>query len=214
MAYYPVNLNLNGKRCLVVGGGAVAQRKVQALLDCDAAVTVVSPTLTPVLHALAEEHRLVHMPRPYQDGDAQGFFIVICATGDQTVNAGAAREARENGALVNCVDDQALCDYFMPASVRRGELLFTVSTGGKSPAMTKLLSNELAEKYGEEYGLYLEFVASMRSEIRSCLAGAAERELFWRTVMSHEIRKLLEEGNFAEAEARVRDAVSCIRLKS
>lgn len=214
MSYYPVNLNLKGKRCLVVGGGAVAQRKVQTLLDCGALVTVVSPTLTPVLHTLEKEHCLVYKARTYQAGDAKDYFIVICAAGDQTVNAAAAKEAKECGTLVNCVDDQALCDFFVPASVRRGDLLFTVSTGGKNPAMTKLLADELAEKYGEEYGLYLDFMAGMRKEIRSCLKSTTERELFWRTVMSPEIHKLLEEGNFAEAEAKVRDAVSSIRLKS
>ena len=214
MTYYPINLKLNDKRCVVVGGGTVAQRKVLSLLAGGALVMIISPNITDALRELVFEDKVVYLARPYQVGDVQNFFIVVCASDDRLVNAAAAREAKAYGALVNSVDDLEACDFFVPAQVAQGDLLFTVSTGGKSPAMTKLLCEEIAENYGAEYGLYLEFVAKLRNEIKPCIGSTAERELFWQKSLNREILSLLKAGKLKEAEAEIRNAVSRIGIKS
>ena len=111
MGYYPVGLDLTGRPCLVVGGGAVAERKVAGLVEAGARVTVVSPALTPALLRLAREAPLSWRPREYAAGDAAGFRLVMVATADGAVNAAVAAECRERGIWVNCADDPVRCDF-------------------------------------------------------------------------------------------------------
>ena len=211
---YPVNLKIQNRKCVVIGGGTVAERKVLSLLACGAAVTVISPELTTALRQLAKDGTLIHIARPYQAGDAGDFFIAVCATNNLQVNALVFREAEESGTLVNVVDDPQLCSFTLPAQVARGDLLLTVSTGGKSPALAKLLCEELAETYGEEYGLYLDFLADLREKMKKMLGNPVQRKLFWQQALHKEVLNLLRQGKFREAEAEITDAVNCIRVKS
>jgi precorrin-2 dehydrogenase/sirohydrochlorin ferrochelatase len=206
MTYYPVNLRLAGRDCLVVGGGAVAGRKAEALLAAGARVTVLSPELAPPLAALAAAGKVVHRPEPYRPGAIGNFFIVICATDDAAVNSQAAMEARRGGALVNVADDPEAGDFTVPARVARGDLLLTVSTGGKSPALAARLRRELEERYGPEYGEYLALLARLRDEVKENLAGAAARGDFWREALDGEILALLKAGRVREAEEKIIDA--------
>jgi precorrin-2 dehydrogenase/sirohydrochlorin ferrochelatase len=208
MACYPVNLRLAGRECLVVGGGAVAERKVAALLAADARVTVLSPALTPRLAALAAGGEILHKPVAYRPGAIGIFFIVICATDDAAVNRQAAAEARAGGALVNVVDAPELCDFTVPARVARGDLVITVSTGGHSPAFARRLRQEIEERYGPEYGAYLALLAKLRAEIRERLATAAERGDFWREALDREVLALLRAGKEREAEEKITNAAS------
>jgi len=213
-AFYPVNLRLDGQDCLVVGGGAVAERKVKGLLTAGACVTVMSPALSSSLAALASEGSIGHIAAAYQPGSIQDFFIVICATDDAVVNRRAAEEAGSKGALVNVVDAPELGDFIVPSHLARGDLLITVSTGGKSPALARRLREELEVRYGQEYGLHLEMLSRLRAELKERLANAEERGDFWREVLSGEVLALLTAGNMQEAEERIRNAVSSIRTKS
>ena len=129
---YPVVLDLTGRPCLTVGGGAIAERKVSALVEAGARVTVVSPSLTPPLLRLATEAPLRWRPREYATGDAAGFILVLVATDDRAVNAAVAAECRERGIWVNCADDPARCDFILPSVLRRGAVTVAVSTGGQS----------------------------------------------------------------------------------
>ncbi len=211
MPLYPINLNIRSQRCAVLGGGRVATRKVAALLAAEAAVTVISPQLTRTLAELVANRRIVYWDRPYRTGDLAGFWLVICATGDPAVNRAAAREVITGGGLVNVADDPAAGNFSVPAQVQRGDLLFTVSTGGKSPALARELRRELAARYGPEYARYLESVAKLRGELKTDQASPARRCRFWRRAIDDEVLILLRQGELAKAEARIKDAVDSNR---
>ena len=211
---YPVNLRLEGRRCLVVGGGGVAERKVDSLLQAGALVTVISPILTPALEMRAVRAEIDWLQREFAAGDLRSAFVVIGATNDTEVNAAVAAEARQIGALVNIVDTPALCDFTVPAQVQRGDLLLTVSTNGKSPVMSRRIREELEELYGPEYGQFLVLASRLREDIKQRLASPGERELFWRQALDREIISFLRQGMLEEAEERLRNVVSRIGTES
>ena len=214
MAVYPVNLNIEGRPCAVIGGGHIAYRKVKALLKAKAIVTVISPVLIEELAQLAERADIMYSAKFYSQGDLNAYFLVICATDHSEVNQRAALEAKENGSLVNVVDNESVSDFTVPAQVNRGDLLFTVSTGGKSPALSRQLRAELADTYGTEYELYLELVANVRSFIKTKLKTSREREIFWNKAMNKEILDLLKQGELSVAEERIKHAISSCGTKS
>lgn len=214
MAVYPVNLNIEGRPCAVIGGGHVAYRKVKALLKAKASVTVISPVLIEELAQLVERADIIYSAKFYSQGDLNAYFLVICATDNSEVNQKAALEAKENGSLVNVVDNESFSDFTVPAQVRRGDLLFTVSTGGKSPALSRQLRAELAGTYGTEYEMYLELVADVRSLMKMKLKTSQERETFWNKAMNKEILDLLKQGKLSVAEERIKHAISSCGTKS
>lgn len=211
---YPVNLDLTDKRCAVIGGGGVAARKTSALLAARARVTVIAPQLTASLAQLAARGKIVHIAKPYREEALDGFFLVFCATDDAETNCRAASAARAGGALVNVADASASSDFTLPAQVRRGDLLLTVSTGGRSPALARRLAKELAARYGEEYGVCLEMLEHVRKEMKRALSSSQEREAFWREALSGEVLRLVREGKFMEAEAEIRNAIGGFRTES
>ncbi len=214
MELYPINLKLTGRRCAVVGGGAVAERKVATLITAGAEVTVFSPVLTPGLNGLQEAGRLTWVPRAYMAGDLHNFFLVFCATDRQEINRQAAEEAGAAGSLVNIADAPELSDFYVPAQVAHGDLLLTISTGGGSPALARRLKDDMAARYGPEYGHYLALIAKLRPEIKARLATANAREKFWRETIDHEALDLLRQGKFSEAEERIRNAACCTGTQS
>lgn len=207
MALYPINLQLASRNCAVIGGGAVAERKITDLLSAGAVVSVISPVLSPVLERLAKEQKIEHLARPYRPGDLAHFFIVICATDNKAVNEAAAWEAKAAGALVNVVDNPQLCDFSVPAKVVRGDLVITVSTSGYSPALAKQLRLKLEKEYGPEYEMWLEIIGTLRSEMKEKLSVSKERELFWQQAMDETVLALVQEGRLKEAEERIRHAI-------
>ena len=214
MAVYPVNLDITGRKCAVIGGGGVAERKVGDLLAAGAAVTVISPALTPALDRLAEMRTITYIARSYEPGDIEDFFIVICATDNKVINAAAASEATANGSLVNVADNPGLCDFSVPAKVVRGDLVITVSTGGHSPAVARQIRLELEERYGPEYEVLLELVGAIRAEMKQTLPGSKDREFFWRQALDKSVLSLVEQGNLKEAEEKIRHAIGCTRSQS
>ena len=214
MADYPINLRIAGKKCIVIGGGDVACRKVKSLLAAGVEVTVLSPELTTELAEMVEKKQFNYIARPYQKGDLDGFFLVICATDVSSVNEAVAKEAEEAGILANVVDVPELGNFSVPAQIKRGDLLLTVSTGGKSPAMAKKLRQELDKQYGEEYGEYLDLIDKVRREIKQRLATSKERELFWRETIDENVLALLRQGRIEEAEAVICHAASSFGIKS
>ena len=162
MPYYPICLDINDRHCIVIGGGRVAARKVQGLLDHGARVTVISPELTGELAALHAADRLAWRERPYREGDLGGAFLVIAATDDPQVQARVHAEAEEGNILLNVADVPKWCNFILPATVRRGDFTLAVSTGGKSPALAKQLRQELEAQFGEEYAILLEVLGALR----------------------------------------------------
>jgi len=201
VAYYPLFLELSGRPCLVIGGGEVAQRKVEGLLAAGAQVTVISPQLTPALQALRDEGRLRHLAREYAPGDLTGYALAFVATDDGAVNARAVREGRELGVWVNVVDDPGSCDFIVPSVLRRGELVIAISTGGRSPALARKVREELEAFLDEGYGQLLELVAQVREELKG--RGMAPDAALWNAALAPELRQLLAQGRGEEARRRL-----------
>ncbi len=173
---YPIILtDLSGARCVVVGGGPVAQRKVAGLLEAGARPLVVSPGLTPTLATWRDEGRLEHWARPYEEGDLAGAALAFAATDDPAANARVAAEARARGILVNLADDPSAGSFHTVASVRRGDLLLTVSTGGRCPGFAAHLRAELAARYGPGYAAALAGAAQLRGLPAEARAAAIAR---------------------------------------
>jgi precorrin-2 dehydrogenase/sirohydrochlorin ferrochelatase len=148
---YLVNLALDGRVAVVIGGGEVAARKVQDLLAAKANVTVIAPQLCDGIVALAHEKRIVAHGRPYRAGDLAGAFVAIAATDDERLNARVAGDGAAANMLVNVVDRPALCTFTVPATVRRGDLTIAIATEGRCPALAGILREELEARYGPEY---------------------------------------------------------------
>lgn len=214
VSFYPVNLQIHDRLCIVVGGGSVAERKVKGLLEAGACVTVLSPEITPQLAELSKEKKITHVGRTYGEGDVKGFFIVICATNNELINRLVAEEASRLGVLVNVVDAPELGDFTMPFKITHGDLLLTISTGGKSPALAKMLGRELAQQYGPEYGTYLDLVALARTKMKKNMTLSKDREAFWRQTIDQDVINLLKEGKIQEAEAKINNAIGCFGVES
>jgi precorrin-2 dehydrogenase/sirohydrochlorin ferrochelatase len=166
-SYYPLFLNIRGRKCLVVGGGQVALRKVRALLDAGAVVGVVSPDLCPGLNTLAETGEIAAQKRPFRPGDLEGALITIAATDEDNINLEVAREAGGKGVLVNVVDDPANSDFIVPSCLRRGDVAIAISTAGRSPALARKIRSRLEKELGEEYAALALLVDEVRTEIKS-----------------------------------------------
>ncbi len=164
--YFPAFLDLHGRRCLVVGGGSIGERKARTLLDCGARVTVVSPVITAGLTGLAQQRRIVHRPRPFEDRDVRGAALAIAATGVAAVDSAVAAAARRRHVLVNVVDRPAECDFILPSVLRRGGLQIAVSTGGRSPALAREIRKELEPLFAPDYGEFVDRVGRARTHAR------------------------------------------------
>ena len=210
---YPMNVNLAGRGCIVLGGGHVAERKVRSLLAAGADVTVVAPELSEELRAMAGDGRIFWQRGAYAPGSLPRGFLLICATDDEAANRAAAAEARRLGMLVNAPAQPEISDFTVPASIRRGSLLVTVSTGQLSPACSRLIRRRLERELPESIGVWLERLAHIREEMRGMLPGSADRERFWREVMDDEMLDLVMAGEFEQAEVRIRNAVDRYRAK-
>jgi len=159
---YPVVLDLAGRPVLVVGGGAVALRKARALADAGAEVRVVAPAIRP---EFAADGRLACLAERYDARHLAGMRLVVAATDDEAANARVAADAQAAGVLVNVVDRPALCDFIVPAQVRRGDLLVAVSTGGASPRFARHLRERLEHEFGPEYAVYLRVMREVRASL-------------------------------------------------
>lgn len=187
-AHYPIFLDLVDRPCLVVGGGPVAETKVRGLLAAGARVTVVSPTLTPALAALAAADRLAHVAREYVLGDLTGVVLAFAATGDRVVSRAIRAEGRARGVWVNAADDAEHCDFLLPAVLRRGSLAVAVSSGGTSPALTRAVRDELERYFPAGFGGFVDLVAEVRRELRE--RGAPVTAEDWRSALEDELRGL------------------------
>lgn len=165
MRYYPVFLNIKNRPCIVVGGGAVAERKALGLLSAGALVTVVSPRTTKTLGELAKKGRIEHQKGRFTPAVLKGFFLVIAATDSKAVNAAVWTEAEKLSIPVNVVDDPAHCSFIMPSVVDRGALTVAISTSGKSPFLARKLREELEKIIGTEYETLVEILGAVRKKL-------------------------------------------------
>jgi precorrin-2 dehydrogenase/sirohydrochlorin ferrochelatase len=205
MAYYPIFVELGGRRCVVIGGGTVAARKVEGLLAVDAVVHVVSPTLTSALTALVASGWITHEARNYQLGDLAGAALAFSALADPVIGATIAAEARERGVWLNAADDPARCSFILPAVLRRGVLTVGVASGGATPALTRLLRDHLETVLGPEWAALGDIAVDARRELRA--AGRMADGERWRRALGADVRALLADGRHEEARRRLRECL-------
>jgi precorrin-2 dehydrogenase / sirohydrochlorin ferrochelatase len=202
---YPVNLRLEGRRCLVVGGGTVARQKVQGLLDAGALVHVVAPEITDEIQAMAPQG-VTTEARRYEPGEVAGYRLVITATDDPAVNHQVFLDGEARGVWVNSADDPDNCAFVLPARVRRGSLLLTVSTGGRSPAVATWLRRRFEQELGPEYEALIDLVAAERDRLHA--EGRSTEGLDWQTALDSGMLDLVREGHLAEAKERLQACLS------
>ena len=200
---YPVNLIVEGRPCLVVGGGTVAARKVEGLLACGAAVHVVAPHVSNAIHSLPG---VTWEERPYRSNDLRGRRLVISAADDPTVNETVYQDAEAAGVWVNGADDPAHCSFTLPSVIRRGSLLVTVSTGGRSPALAVWLRERLERELGPEYEVLLDLLAAEREELKA--AGRSTEGLDWRRALDSDMLGLIRSGDVKHARERLQTCLS------
>ncbi len=176
MSLYPIFLKLEGRKVLVVGGGSVAEQKIEGVLRSARDVTVMAPQVNERIRLWAEQGWVKHLATEYREGMAQGYFLVITCTDSEAVNRAVFEEARKSGALANAVDDPGYCDFYASALVSRGEFQIAVSTGGASPALAQHVRQELEREYGPEYGPWTAWLGRMRALLRQALPPSERRK--------------------------------------
>lgn len=206
---YPVNLILDGQRCLVVGGGSVAAQKASGLLDGLARVHVVAAEAGPDVRALADGpggERLEISERPYRRGEVAGYRLAITATDDVGVNRSVYLDGEEAGVWVNSADDPANCAFTLPSRVRQGPLLVTFATGGRSPAVATWLRRRFTDELGPEYATLIDVLAEAREEIRA--AGGSSEGHDWQGALDSGMLELIRNGQLDQAKERLQACLS------
>jgi siroheme synthase-like protein len=198
VSYYPIFLEMKDRRCVVIGGGAVAERRVEGLVAVGANVTVISPAITEGLRDLLTQGAIRHVAREYRAGDRAGYDLVFVATDNSEINAAVSSEARSLRIWVNSADDPDHCDFILPAVIRRGDLAVAVSTGGVSPAVTRAIREELDEYFQADYARFVQIAGEVRKELRdkSVSPGAGA----WNRALQGDYRRLIKEGKSVQAK--------------
>lgn len=193
--FYPVSLDLTDRRCIIVGGGEVAQRKAERLMECGARVAVVSPSLTPLLEDRKKAGIIDHIDTVYQKEVLRGAFMVIGATDQNDVNADVSRDALSLGILVNIVDDPDKCNFILPSFVQQGDLSIAVSTGGKSPALARKIRQEIQRQYGPEFKILLEIMGALRKKVLAKGHAAEDNKTVFEKLVHSDILQAIRDGN-------------------
>ena len=196
MSYYPILVDLKGKRVIVVGGGTVAQRKVETLLGYDAVVYLMSQEFTPTLQRYVEEGKIKFLGKEFREDVLDGVFLVIAATDNPAVNRKVSESAKEKGLLVNAVDQPSDCNFIVPAVVKRGDLLVAVSTSGKSPALARKIRKDLDTQFGNEYEEFLCLMGRVRKEILSRGLSQEEKSRIFYEFINSDILASIKRKDF------------------
>jgi siroheme synthase-like protein len=203
--FYPVYLNLKGKRVVVIGAGEVAERKVDSLLGTGASVVVIGPEVTSRLDWLAKEKRIKLHRRDYRTGDCDGAALVLSATDEPELSRRVYQEASAAGVLVNTSDQPALCDFIMPAVVRRGAVAIAISTGGTSPGLAARLRLKISQIIGPEYGLLAELLSEARPVIQRRVRNAEARKALHTKILDSDIMAYLKRNDTAGARRLLKE---------
>jgi precorrin-2 dehydrogenase/sirohydrochlorin ferrochelatase len=193
--YYPVNLDIRNRKCLVVGGGDVGTRKAVTLLDCGAFVTVVSINAGQKLLTLAESGLIELKRRPYTGRDLDGMFLVICATDNEELNLQVSEDAGKLNMLCNIADRPEACNFILPALVKRGDLVIAVSTSGKSPAFAKKIRKDLEKQFGNEYAEFLKLMGAIRKKLLSKSHEPEAHKPLFEKLIDKEIPQLIKNND-------------------
>jgi precorrin-2 dehydrogenase/sirohydrochlorin ferrochelatase len=207
MPYYPILVDLSGQKVVVVGGGNVAERKIESLLQYGPEVLVVARELTPRLCQYVEQGRITHLGREFQKDQVDGAILVIAATDDPALNRLVSASARDRGILVNAVDQPGDCTFIVPSVLKRGDLLIAVSTSGKSPALARRVRQDLESLFGEEYERVLILMGNLRKEILSRGLGQEEKKGIFENVVNSGILRMIREKDWESIATLLSEAL-------
>lgn len=199
MAFYPIFINIKDKPVLVVGGGSIACRKVQTLLEFGAFVRIVSPQVIPELRQLINEGNCQWRKKVYAKEDIEDAVLVFSCTEKEEINAQVALDAEAENRLINVADDPQKCSFIVPSIMRRGDLSIAVSTGGSSPMAARIIREELEEIYGDEIKVYLDLLRNWRERVKTNLP-AEKRRQFWEKATEGQVLALIKKGQMQQAE--------------
>jgi len=205
LKYYPVFLDINTRKCLVIGGGAVGTRKVLSLLECGAMVTVVSPVATENLQVLASQGVIILKKRTYRPSDMEGKFLVFGATDNEVLNRQINQNAEQSNTLCNIADRPEVCNFILPATVKRDDLVIAISTSGKSPAFAKQLRKQLELQFGPEYAAFLKLMGGIRSLLLKEKHAPEEHKPIFNRIIESNIIDLIRAGKKEEIDTLLRD---------
>ena len=200
MTYYPVNLDIRSRNCLVVGGGSVGTRKANTLLQCGAVVTVVGPAISKKLQALGGQKDLFIKSRGYRTSDLDGMFLVIGATDNEDLNRRISQDAGQRNILCNIADQPERCNFILPAVIRRGDLVIGISTSGHSPAMSKHLRKVLEKQFGEEYADFLKLMGAIRHQLLNQSRAPASHKVVFEELIRSELLDLVRDNRLEEID--------------
>jgi siroheme synthase-like protein len=198
LAGYPVNLLVRGRRVVVVGAGRIAARKIEPLLELGADLTVIAPSVGDEVRGWSDARRLSLLERPFAAGDLAGAWLALTATDDPSVNAAVHADAEQERVWVNSADDPANCSFTLMSVIRRSDLVISVGTGGRSPALAAHVRRELAQEYGPEYETLLDLLSEAREALRA--SGGSSEHADWQRAFDSGIVDLVRAGKISEAK--------------
>lgn len=208
---FPVFLNLVNQKCLIIGGGKVAERKVRDLLNYDAGITVISPCAEDNIKHWANQGIIDWRPRRFQKDDLDSVFLVFLATDDRDLNREIVSLCRDKQILVNAVDDPPNCDFYVPSILRQKSLAIAISTEGKSPLFARKLREELEKIITAEYGDFVEILGEQRERIKAQVPDIETRKEILTSLVYSDILKLLKAGEIEKVRERVEQCMSCLQ---
>lgn len=210
---FPVYIDLQGRRCLIVGGGKVAARKAENLLLYGCQVVIVSPDCETQIRTWAEDGLIIYLEREFLAEDLDRSFLVFIATDDEKLNSSISSLCREKGILVNAVDDPPHCDFYVPAILRRGSLSLAISTEGKSPAFARRLRRELEELITDEYGKFVDLLGEQRQYVKENIVDIDRRKAIFEKLVYSDIFDLIKAGEEEKAREKVQYVCSAIGVE-
>ncbi len=206
--YYPVLLDLKDKKCVVIGGGKVAERKVTSLVRAKAIVTVVSPELTKSLRQMAEKKKIHYINGCFKERHLDGAFLVIGAVGNPKINYHVFEAAAKKNKLVNTVDSLDECNFIVPSIIKQGDLMISISTGGKSPALAKKIRKQLENQFGKAYKDFLSFMGELRQRIIAQFPDTKYRNKIFQALVDSELLDLFNKGQKQKAEIKAEEIIN------
>ncbi len=211
--WFPILINIEGKKCVVIGGGSVAERKIKKLLEYGGCVTVISPEITANIKKLFEKGKIDYLNKEYSPEDIKDAYLVVAATSDKDVNAQIVQDAR---LLVNCVNMNAGVDingieYIVPAIFEKEKLTISVST--EFPALSKIIRDEMKEFYGKEFALYLKYLKKLRREIKEKIKEDKQRQEIFKKIASKEIVVFLRQNGFKKTKEKIEKIITKFGLR-
>ncbi len=185
--YYPINLVLENKKCLVIGAGKVAERKARRLLENRARVSVVGQAIAPGLKALWKKKKIIFKKRKFRFSDLSGAYLVIAATTDRETNSAISSHCLKNGILINVVDSPKESSFILPSVVRKGDLTISISTNGISPALSRKIRIDLERRFGPEYSKFLRMMKKLRPRVLKEIKDAKDRKSFFKKALKDRV---------------------------